>query len=35
MNHALLHENDAVRTMVREGYAKIANDTSYGSCSEA
>jgi arsenite methyltransferase len=33
MNHALLPENDAVRTLVRDGYAKIANDTSSGGCS--
>jgi arsenite methyltransferase len=33
MNPTLLPENDAVRTMVRDGYAKIANDTSSGCCS--
>ena len=34
MNNTLLQENDdAVRTMVREGYAKIAKDTSSGGCS--
>jgi len=32
MKSTLLEENESVRALVREGYSKIANDTSSGAC---